>query len=83
MASNGVGSLTLLALLGIVVGLLTSFTVAISSTHSIQSSVDSSSHEDGCYSHSYSTFILSKDPLVIYINSFITLDEAAHMLNLR
>lgn len=83
MASNRVGPLNWLALLAIVVGLLTSFIVTIPPEHSFQSNVNSISLEDECYRHSYNTLILSKDPLVIYINSFISLDEASHILNLR
>ena len=32
--------------------------------------------------HQYKTYLLSKDPLVIYIENFINLQEAAHLVGL-
>jgi hypothetical protein len=33
-------------------------------------------------SHSYTVHLFSKDPLIIYISSFISPDEAAHLVGL-
>lgn len=36
-----------------------------------------------CPSHKYSTHILSLEPLVIYIESFVSSDESSHLLKIR
>ena len=44
-------------------------------------SSDQDSLEKG--QHSYRTLILSRDPLVIYIQNFLTSQECTHMINIR
>ncbi len=42
--------------------------------------------EDGllsCPSHSYNTYILSHEPLIIYIENFLSASEATHLLDIR
>jgi len=36
-----------------------------------------------CRPHSYTTYILSHEPLIIYIEGFLDLDESAHLLKIR
>jgi prolyl 4-hydroxylase len=36
-----------------------------------------------CPPHSYNTFILSQEPLIIYIESFLSADESAHLIKIR
>ena len=36
-----------------------------------------------CRNHPYKTHLFSEDPLVIYINSFISEDEASQLVSLR
>jgi hypothetical protein len=36
-----------------------------------------------CRNHHYKTHLFSQDPLVIYIDSFITTDEASQLVSLR
>jgi prolyl 4-hydroxylase len=42
-----------------------------------------SSIKDACREHSYKTHIISEDPLVIYIESFVTPEEASQLTDLR
>ncbi len=37
----------------------------------------------GCASHQYKTYLFSEDPLIVYIESFLNLEEAAHLVSLR
>jgi len=41
------------------------------------------SNAEDCATHSYKTHLFSKDPLVIYIESFINLEEASQLVDLR
>jgi len=36
-----------------------------------------------CPDHSYTTHILSHEPLIIYIEDFLSADESAHLLKIR
>jgi prolyl 4-hydroxylase len=36
-----------------------------------------------CPSHSYNTYILSHEPLIIYIENFLNAQESAHLLKIR
>lgn len=36
----------------------------------------------GCPKHKYQTHLLSEDPLVVYIDNFISKEEAAHLVDL-
>jgi prolyl 4-hydroxylase len=36
-----------------------------------------------CPPHSYTTHILSHEPLIIYIENFLSADESAHLLKIR
>jgi hypothetical protein len=36
-----------------------------------------------CPRHSYTTHILSQEPLIIYIENFLSTDESAHLLKIR
>ena len=36
-----------------------------------------------CPPHSYTTHILSHEPLIIYIKNFLSADESAHLLKIR
>jgi prolyl 4-hydroxylase len=36
-----------------------------------------------CPHHRYTTHILSQDPLIIYIEGFLSADESAHLLKIR
>jgi prolyl 4-hydroxylase len=42
-----------------------------------------SSIKDACREHSYKTHLISEDPLVIYIESFVTPEEASQLTDLR
>lgn len=44
--------------------------------------VTSSSIKDACRDHSYNTHLISEDPLVIYIESFVTPEEASQLTDL-
>jgi prolyl 4-hydroxylase len=45
--------------------------------------ISSSLDTDACRIHPYKTHLLSEDPLVIYIDSFITREEASQLVGLR
>ncbi len=36
-----------------------------------------------CASHNYNTFILSHEPLIIYIENFLTAGESKHLIEIR
>ena len=36
-----------------------------------------------CASHNYNTFILSHEPLMIYIENFLTAEESKHLIEIR
>jgi len=36
-----------------------------------------------CPPHNYNTFILSQEPLIIYIENFLTAEESAHLISIR
>lgn len=36
-----------------------------------------------CPSHDYNTFILSREPLIIYVEKFLSSDESKHLLDIR
>ena len=36
-----------------------------------------------CPAHTYNTFILSLDPLMVYIENFVSAEESAHLLAIR
>jgi len=36
-----------------------------------------------CLPHSYNTHILSQDPLIVYIENFLSTDESTHLLKIR
>lgn len=36
-----------------------------------------------CPSHSYNTHILSQEPLVIYVENFLSTDESKHLIEIR
>jgi prolyl 4-hydroxylase len=36
-----------------------------------------------CSPHSYNTYILSHEPLIIYIENFLNAQESAHLLKIR
>ena len=36
-----------------------------------------------CSSHSYNTFVVSRQPLIIYIENFLSPEESKHLLDLR
>jgi len=36
-----------------------------------------------CASHNYNTFILSHEPLIIYIENFLSEDESKHLIQIR
>jgi prolyl 4-hydroxylase len=36
-----------------------------------------------CPSHNYNTFVLSHEPLIIYIENFLSPDESQHLLEIR
>jgi hypothetical protein len=42
-----------------------------------------SSIKDACREHSYKSHLISEDPLVIYIESFVTPEEASQLTDLR
>jgi prolyl 4-hydroxylase len=36
-----------------------------------------------CPSHVYNTFILSQEPLIVYIENFLSAQESAHLIQIR
>ena len=36
-----------------------------------------------CPSHSYNTFVVSRQPLIIYIENFLSPEESKHLLDIR
>jgi len=44
-------------------------------------SFDSTAHSIDCPSHSFSTYVLSREPLVVYVDGFLSVLEADHIVN--
>ncbi|KAB5558237.1 hypothetical protein GE09DRAFT_105842 [Coniochaeta sp. 2T2.1] len=44
---------------------------------------DSTNGTIGCASDTYSVHIYSREPLVVYIEGFLSVDERAHLLDIR
>jgi hypothetical protein len=49
----------------------------------LNSSFVASNEPLSCPPHSYNTFILSQEPLIIYIENFLSTDESAHLIKIR
>lgn len=50
---------------------------------SLNSSLIASNEPLSCPHHSFNTYILSHQPLIIYIENFLSVDESKHLLDIR
>lgn len=50
---------------------------------SLNSSLIATNEPLACLNHKYNTYILSQEPLVIYIENFLSNDETKHLLDIR
>jgi prolyl 4-hydroxylase len=50
---------------------------------SLNASLIASDEPLSCPSHSYNTFVVSREPLIIYVENFLSPEESQHLLDIR